>query len=174
MIERPDSSEYAPFYATYVDQVPDGSILDSLAAQRRSTGRLLATLDEERAEYRYAEGKWSVKQMVGHLADAERVFLFRALAAARGDRTPLPGFDENEYVARAAFDRRPIAELAAELDHARQATLSFFGGLSAEETGRSGVANGTEISVRALAWIIAGHERHHVKVLGERYGLSAG
>lgn len=168
---RPDPSEYAEFYGTYVDQVPDGAILGLLAAQGESTARLLATVDEDRAAYRYAEGKWSIKEIVGHLADAERVFVYRALTAARGDRTPLPGFDENEYVAGAGFDRHPLTELAADLGRVRGATLSLYRTFSPEEAARQGVANGTEISVRALAWIIAGHERHHVRVLGERYGV---
>ena len=169
---RPDPSEYGRYYGTYVDQVPDGSILDRLAAQRESTARLLASIDESRAGYRYAEGKWSIKEIVGHLADAERVFVYRAMTAARGDRTSLPGFDENEYVDRAGFDRHTLAELAADLDSTRAATLSLFRTFSAEEAARRGIANDAECSVRALAWIIAGHERHHVRVLGERYGVT--
>ncbi len=171
--DRPTAAEYAPFYASYVDEVPDGPILDLLAAQRESTARRLAAVDEERAMYRYAEGKWSIKEVVGHLADAERIFAYRALTAARGDRTPLPGFEEDEYVERAGFDRHPLAELAADFDRARRATLSLYRTFSAEEAARRGVANGSEVSVRALAWIIAGHERHHVRILGERYGLAS-
>ncbi len=170
-IARPRPDEHAVFYQTYVDEAPEGPLLESLAVQGRRAQELLAGVDEERAGFRYAEGKWSVKEVVGHLIDAERVFAYRALTAARGDRTPLPGFDENEYVAAAGFDRRPLAELAAELAAVRAATVALFSGLAAEETARRGVANGTEISVRALAWIIAGHQRHHLRVLGERYGL---
>lgn len=172
-IARPEPSEHAEFYAGYVAEVPDGSILEILEAQRRSTAELLAGVDEERALYRYADGKWSIKEIVGHLADAERVFAYRALRAARGDRTPLPGFDHDAYIANAGFDRRPLTALAAELEAVRFATLELFGGLSPEEVARRGIANGTEFSVRALAWIIAGHERHHVLVLAERYGLTA-
>lgn len=171
-IERPAAGEYDAYYRTYIDQVPDGPILETLAAQRQSTARLLAAVGEDRALQRYAEGKWSVKEVVGHVADAERVFAYRALTAARGDRTPLPGFAENDWVAAAGFDRRPLAELAAELDRARAATLALFGGFSDEELARRGVANGSEVSVRALAWILAGHERHHARVLVERYGLT--
>ena len=170
--DRPDRGEYADFYAGYVDQVPDGPIFDRLEEQRRTSARLFALLDEERAMHRYAEGKWSIKEIVGHLADAERVFVYRAMTAARGDRTSLPGFDENEYVDRAGFDRHTLAELAADLDSARAATLSLFRTFSAEEAARRGIANDAECSVRALAWIIAGHERHHVRVLGERYGVT--
>lgn len=172
-LARPEPSEYPEFYRTYVDQVPDGPILDRLEQQRRSTARLLASVGEERAMFRYAEGKWSIKEVVGHVADAERVFAYRALVAARGDRTPLPGFDEDEYVERAGFDRLALTELAAGFDRARQATVSLFSTFSPEETERRGIANGAEISLRALAWIIAGHERHHVRVLGERYGVTS-
>lgn len=173
-ISRPGPSEYAEFYGTYVDQVPDGDVLELLAAQGESTGRLLAGIGESRAMVRYAEGKWSIKEVVGHLADAERVFCYRALTAARGDRTSLPGFDENDYVARAGFDRHSLAALAADLGRVRRATLSLYRTFSAEEAASRGIANGTEISVRALAWITAGHERHHVRVLGERYGVAPG
>lgn len=170
--DRPDPSEFADFYAGYVGEVPDGSILDLLDAQGESTTRLLAAVDESLAMYRYAEGKWSIKEIVGHLADAERVFAYRAMTAARGDRTSLPGFDENEWAERAGFDRLFLTELAADFARARQATVSLYRTFSDEEALRQGNANGAEVSVRALAWIIAGHERHHLRVLEERYGVA--
>jgi uncharacterized damage-inducible protein DinB len=174
MIPRPDPSEYAPFYHTYFSAVPDGDLLETL---RTSVGETMALLDaagEARAGHRYAEGKWSVRQVAGHLADTERVMAYRALRAARGDRTPLPGFDENAWVAGAGFEGRTLASLADELAHVRIATLDLLRPLGADELARAAVANGAPVTVRALAWIVAGHEMHHRRILRERYGLSAG
>ena len=170
-IARPETSEYDAFYQTYVAALPDGCILDRLQAQGTECQQLLATIDDQRALYRYADGKWSIKEVLGHLCDAERIFAYRALTIARGDRVPLPGFDENEYVAAAGFDRLPLAALAAGLAHVRAATRFLFSSLTSEERARQGLANDSRITVRALAWIIAGHERHHLDVLRERYAL---
>lgn len=171
MIPRPDASEYAAFYHTYVAAVPDRDLLETL---RTSVGETMALLDEAgeaRAGHRYAGGKWSVREVAGHLADTERVMAYRALRAARGDRTPLPGFDENGWVAGADFERRTLASLADELAHVRVATLDLLRPLEADVLARTTVANGTPVSVRALAWIVAGHEIHHRRILRERYGL---
>jgi uncharacterized damage-inducible protein DinB len=169
MIPRPDASEYDPFYHRYVAAVPEGELLELL---RTSLGETLALLDEvgeARAGHRYAPGKWSVREVVGHLADTERVMAYRALRIGRGDATPLPGFDENAYVAAAGFDRRRLDELADELAHVRVATLDLFGGMDGEALGRRGTASGAPVSVRALAWIVAGHEIHHRRIVRERY-----
>jgi len=168
-IERPAPSEHAPYYARYIEQVPEGNVSDLLRLQVDDTVRLLRGLGDRDADYRYADGKWSIKEVVGHVADVERIFVYRALCFARGETAALPGFDENEYVARAKFSGRPLTEMAAEFRQVRAATVAFFGGLDAEELGRRGTANNHPISVRALAFIIAGHERHHVKILTERY-----
>lgn len=168
-IPRPDATEYAPFYGTYIGKVPEGDLLQLLEEQRRATQALLAGIPEARALHRYAPGKWSVKEVVGHLMDSERVFCYRALRFARGDQTPLSGFDENVYVPAGKFDPRPVAELAAELDAVRRATIALFRGFDAAALARRGPANGKEVSVRALAYIIAGHERHHVGIVRERY-----
>ncbi len=168
-IDRPQVSEYGDFYAAYVDEVPEGDVLELLAQQGKELVELLSSLDDEQARFRYAEGKWSIKQIAGHLADAERIFVCRAVCFARGETASLPGFDENQYVAAAAFDRRSLASLGTELEHLRGSTIAFFEELSADELIRSGVANGVSCSVRASAFLIAGHERHHLRVLRERY-----
>ena len=168
-IQRPTSTEYLPYYDRYIARVPEGDVLELLRGQMGETAAALGGLDERGASHRYAEGKWSVKQMAGHMADTERVFAYRAMCIARGDTQPLPGFDENAYVERATFDARPIADLVAELRAVREATVRLFAPLGAEELARRGVANGAEVTVRALAYIIAGHERHHLTLFRERY-----
>jgi uncharacterized damage-inducible protein DinB len=168
-IPRPDVSEYAPHYETYVSKVPDGNLVAIMEAQRQETQELLAAIPEGRALHRYAPGKWSIKEVIGHVTDAERVFCYRALRFARGDQTPLPGFDEKAYAPAGKFDMRPLPDLAAELDAVRHATIALFTGLDSEALARRGTANAKQISVRALAYIIAGHERHHLGILRERY-----
>ncbi|HKW41360.1 MAG TPA: DinB family protein [Gemmatimonadales bacterium] len=170
-IPRPASSEYAPHFETYIAKVPKGDLLRVLEEQVRETQRLLSGLPEAKALHRYAPGKWSVKEVVGHVTDSERVFCYRALRFARADEKPLQGYDENAWVPAGRFDARPLEDLAAELDAVRRATIALFRGLDGESLGRRGTANNTIVSVRALAWIIAGHERHHVGILHERYGV---
>jgi len=168
-IPRPDATEYAPFYGTYVGKVPDGDLLELLERQRRETQNLLAGLSDTQALHRYAPGKWSIKEVVGHLMDSERVFCYRALRFARADEKPLQGFDEKAWVPAGSFDARPLADLAAELEAVRRATIALFGGFDAAALARKGTADNNEVTVRALAWIVAGHERHHVAILRERY-----
>ena len=169
MIQRPDASEYAPFYAGYVSQVPEGDVLDLLARQIDDTTALIGGLSEAQASYRYAPGKWSIRQIVGHVADAERVFSYRALRIGRNDQTPLPSFDENAWMPYGNFDARPLADLLSELRAVRQSTLALYRSLTPEAIARRGVASQKEISVRAIIYITAGHERHHVKILKDRY-----
>ena len=171
-IGHPDPAEYAPYYANYVGNVTEDDVVAALEAQARETAALLARVDDDKAAYRYAPEKWSVKQIVGHVTDAERIFAYRALAVARGDKNSLPGFDENDYVSNADFDRRSMRELAEEYAAARQATLAMFRGFSDEAWQRRGTANNVGVTTRALAHIVLGHERHHLKVLRERYGVS--
>lgn len=168
-IERPGDDEYAPFYAGYIRGVPDGDLLATLRDQLAETESLLRQIGESRGDYRYEPGKWSVKEVVLHVADAERIFAYRALRFARGDATPLPGFEQNDYVPVSRADDRTLAELAAELRSVRAATITLFDGLPADALARRGRANNVEVSVRALAWIIAGHERHHARIIRERY-----
>ncbi len=167
--QRPAPDEYNPHFSGYLALVPDGSILETLRRQIGETRALLAGLPPERAAHRYAPGKWSMTEVVGHLADSERVFAYRALCVARGDRTPLPGFDESEYAARARYASRPLGEVLAELESARAASLALFETFDEAELSRRGTANDSEISVRALVWIVAGHELHHRALLRERY-----
>lgn len=166
---RPAADEFAPYYAKYIDAVPDGDVLGTLESQIEETVALLSDIGEVRAGHRYAPGKWSIKEVVGHVADAERVFGYRALCAARGEAGGLPAFDENAYVAGADFDARTLNSLLGELTAVRRATLSLFRNLSDDALARRVVANQNAVSARALAWICAGHERHHVRLLRERY-----
>lgn len=172
---RPEpDTEYAPFYETYVSKVPEEDPLAVLEAQADQVRRLAAAVPEDRERFRYAPGKWSVREVFGHLADAERLFGYRALCIGRGDTTtPLPGFDEVRYMAEAGFDRVPLAELAAELAALRETNLTLLRRMDAAAWARIGNANGTPVSVRALAFIMAGHVRHHLGILRERYGVAA-
>ncbi len=170
-IAKPQPDEHLPYYGKYIALVGD----DALAAMRAgsaSTPRLLSGVTESQAVFRYEPGKWSVKEVVGHVIDAERVFAYRALRFAREDRTPLSGFDENVWVPAGRFDRRPLKELVADYTAVRAATVALFGAFEEDALLRRGPANNAEVSVRALAHIIAGHEIHHVGLLKERYGLS--
>lgn len=168
-IPRPDPTEFAHFYAGYVDAVPDGDLLDRLHDQAHATQLLLRGLSDRDGRFRYAEGKWSVKEVLGHVTDAERIFGYRALRFARNDGTELPGFEQDAYIAAAHFEERSLASLLNEFAAVREATLRLFESFTEEELLRGGPAAGHLVTVRALAWIIAGHERHHQRVLRERY-----
>lgn len=169
-IARPGSQHYASFYAGYLARVGDDEdVLALLDDELEPTLAMFRELREDQLTFRYAPGKWSVKQLLGHLVDSERVFQYRALRFARADRTPLPGFEENDYAVTGDFDARPIAGLLAEFEAVRRSTLALFAGLTPAMFERVGVANGNEMSVGALAWIMVGHQRHHLVVLRERY-----
>lgn len=170
-IERPAVGEMAPYYMRYVDQVEGEDALAALATQIETTAALLGGLSEARALHRYAPGKWSVKEIAVHMADAERVFAYRALRFARNDATPLPGFEENEWAPESRAEARPMPEIVAEMRAVRAATLALFHSLDDRALLRLGVANGQPMSARAAAWCIAGHELHHLNVLRDRYGL---
>ena len=170
MIERPGPGEYAEFYAGYIASLPSGNILEILEGQKDQL-RYLANIAADRETFRYAPGKWSLREVVGHLIDAERVFSYRALRFSRGDDTPLPGFDENFYVANADFDSRTLQSLIEELTLLRSANVLLFRSLTPEDLARIGVANTHPVTVRALAFILAGHLQHHFNVLRERYGI---
>jgi uncharacterized damage-inducible protein DinB len=168
---RPASDEYAPFFAGYVSLVPDGDVLEALEQGRHQTRELLGRLSEAKAAYRYAPEKWTIKGVLGHLADAERIFAYRALWFARGDASPLPGWDENAWAQLSDFDAHSLKNLLVGYDAQRSATLALFRSLPAAAWQRRGTANSNPVTVRALAWIAAGHERHHLKILRERYLL---
>jgi uncharacterized damage-inducible protein DinB len=169
MIPRPDASEHLPYYGKYVDRVPDGDLLQTMRTQLDETLALVRGLPEERGGHRYAPGKWSIREVLGHVIDAERIFAYRALRIARGDATPLASFDENAYAAASDADARTLADLADELEHVRLGNIALFRSLGDEALARRGTASDATVSVRALAWILAGHELHHVKLLRERY-----
>jgi uncharacterized damage-inducible protein DinB len=171
MIARPQPAEHVPYYSRYINLVPDGDLLALLETQHRATQAMLGPLTPQQARHRYAEGKWSVAEVIGHLADCERIFAYRALRFAREDTTPLQGFDENSYTPAGRFDARSLGDVAAEFAAVRSATLALFRGLDSTALERIGPANGDPVSVRALAYIIAGHERHHVGLLNTRYGI---
>lgn len=169
---RPKPDEHDPYYARYIALVPndDLSIAGHLADQHHETIDVLRKA-KAKGDLAYAPGKWTVKEVVGHLCDAERIFAYRALRFARGDATDLPGFDENAYVANANFKSRTMEDLLEELWGVRAATLSLAKHLPESALSRRGSANGAPVTVRALLYIIAGHERHHLAVLRERYGV---
>ncbi|MGH7731619.1 MAG: DinB family protein [Candidatus Eiseniibacteriota bacterium] len=171
VIPRPGADEHLPYYAKYIAQVPGDDALPTLTRHIEAWAPALRALSDAQALHRYAAGKWSVKETIGHLCDGERVFGYRALRFARADQTPLPGFDENAWVPTSGADRRPVADLVDELQAVRAATVAMFRSFDAEQLARRGEANGATISVRALAWIAAGHAIHHQTILRERYGL---
>ena len=169
MIRTPESSEFPEFYAKYVALVPVGDLNATLQAQLDRSVPFLRGIGNERSLHRYESGKWSIREILGHLTDSERIFAYRALRFARADPTPLPGFDQDPYVAAAGFNSRPWNDLIAEYEHVRRSTIAFFRSLRPEDALRSGIANQASVTVRALGYVIAGHELHHFKVLRERY-----
>ena len=170
---RPAPDEYAPYFQTYLDKVPAGvtDIMDHLKSQGLIWLNLLRELDDARAEYRYEPGKWSVKEMVGHLIDTERTFTFRALWIGRGAPEDQPGMDQDLWVANSGSNDRPLAALWREQHVCRTDHVYLFRSLDDAAVARQGTADGKVLSVRAIPWIIAGHEKHHLEVLKERYGL---
>lgn len=171
-IPRPSATDHAPYYARYIQLVPDGDLLSLLERQGRETVTLLRGISEKQSRHRYAPEKWSIREVVGHLNDSERVFTYRALSFARGDTAALPSFDENAWGAASNADHRELADLIEDFEAVRAATVALFRGFSEAEFKRSGTASNNPVTVAALAYIVAGHERHHVNILKERY-LSA-
>jgi hypothetical protein len=168
---RPAADEHPPYYTRYLDRVQVGKPPAVFGRQLADTFTLLDTISEAQSLARYAPGKWSIKEVLGHVADSERIMAMRALCIARGETAELPGFDENAYVAAAGFDARPWSALREELRRVREATIALFDGFTPEQLDRRGRANQGKFTVRALGWIIAGHEAHHLGVLKERYLL---
>ena len=169
MMTRPERTEFAEYYSTYVDKVPDGDIRQILEAQSVEVPRLLEAIPEAQAEYRYAADKWSVREVVAHINDCERLFTFRAFWFARGFDGPLPSFDQNVAMIGANANARRWADHVAEFRSIRAATLALFENFSAEAWDRRGIASDNPVTVRALAYITAGHVAHHVGLLKERY-----
>jgi len=171
IVGRPEPDEIPSHYAGYIKRVTETDPVIACASQIEETAALVRGLSESDALYRYGRGKWSIKEVIGHLADTERIMAYRALRIARGDVTPLPSFDENTYVPIAKFDMRSLADLVGELRTVRAATLALLRTFDADAWRRRGIASGKPVSVRALGFMIPGHERHHVEVLRTRYGV---
>jgi len=168
---RPAADEFALHYTQYIAGVPDGDVTRTLAEQGDALLARYKHLTDAQAHHAYATRKWTVKEVICHISDAERIFMYRALRIARGDATPLPSFDENAYAAACGANDRALDTLLAEFAAVRGATLALLRWLPEEAWARRGTASGKEVSVRALAWITAGHALHHVNVLQERYGM---
>jgi hypothetical protein len=173
VIPKPQPGEYAPYYDRYISLIAASDILVTLEKQWPETVALLSECNEAEGDFRYAQGKWSVKEVVGHVIDSERVFSYRALRIARNDKTPIEGFEQDDYVKYGPFGRCSLAALVDEFKAVRQATLTLLRGLDETAWARRGVANNNETSVRAIAYIIAGHELHHQKILQEQYFAQA-
>ena len=168
-IGRPEPGEFAPYYERYISLVQGTDILTTLDSQRRHTLLLLSGRDEADGDFHYAPDKWSAKEVLGHVCDTERIFAYRALRISRGDRTPLQSFEQDDYVRNGPFAARPLAELIEDYIAVRRATLTLLRNLDDQAWLRRGIASNNEVSVRALAYMIAGHELHHRKILEEKY-----
>ena len=168
-IARPPSGEYAPYYERYISLAAGSDILGTLDAQRRQTMLLLSGRDEIDGDFRYAPDKWNAKEVLGHVCDSERIFAYRALRIARGDQTPIEGYEQDDYVRNGPFASAPFSEIIEDYIAVRRATLTLLRNLDEAAWARRGVANKNEVSVRALAYIIAGHELHHRRILEEKY-----
>ncbi|MFC6999809.1 DinB family protein [Rufibacter roseus] len=170
MIQKPQPGEYNPYYEPYLQLFTnDTDVLDLLQKQQQEVVQLLGRVTEGDADFAYEPGKWSIKELLGHMNDTEKIMAYRALCVARGENQPLPGFDENTYVANSNFKDRTLSSLLEEHAVIRANSVFFFNTLSEETFSRIGNANGSPVSVAALAFIIAGHERHHLNILKERY-----
>jgi hypothetical protein len=166
---RPESDEYAPYYEHYISLVTGDDIMATLGEQLRETSALLSSRAEADGDFRYAPEKWSVKEVVGHLSDSERIFAYRALRISRDDQTPIEGFEQDDYVRHGGFGQRRLADVVDEFISVRKATLSLLRGLDEAAWTRRGIANKNEVSVRALAYAMAGHELHHRTILKDKY-----
>ena len=171
MISRPAEHEYAPYFARYIALVPETDILSVLEHQIADIESAAAAVAAEQEQFRYGPDKWSVRQVFGHMTDAERVFGYRSFCISRGEQAPLPAFDENAYVEKSAYHGCALSELVRELVLMRQANLVFLSRLTGEEWMRTGTASSKTISVRAIAYVMAGHIRHHMNMLSTRYGI---
>jgi hypothetical protein len=168
-IGRPEPGEYAPYYDRYISLIQGTDILGTLESQRRQTMLLLSGREESDGDYCYAPDKWSAKEVLGHVCDTERIFAYRALRISRADRTPIEGFEQDDYVSNGPFATRPLCELIDDYLAVRRATLTLFRNLDDQAWIRRGIANKNDVSVRALAYIIAGHEAHHRRILEQKY-----
>jgi hypothetical protein len=170
-MRRPAETEYAPHYGTYVSLVPEADVAAALEAQPAQLRQLAGAIDKDRETYRYAPGKWSIREVLGHVIDTERVFGYRAFSIGRGEQQPLARFDQDAYLAAAGFDKRPLADLVNEFGVVREANLLALRNLTDVDWDRTGTVGGNPMSARAIAFIMAGHVRHHLRILQEQYGI---
>ena len=166
---KPD--EYGEFYKNYISLVDKPNVIQSLISQGQKVYTIIRQLSEDKANYRYDDDKWSVKEIIGHLVDTERIMAYRALCISRGEQTALPGYNHESYVEKGEFDQRSLQSLSAEYDAQRNANINMFSSFTKEQLLRKGTANNVTVSVRALAFIIAGHEKHHINILKEKYNI---
>tara|TARA_A100000171_G_scaffold52754_1_gene72814 strand:- start:2317 stop:2829 length:513 start_codon:yes stop_codon:yes gene_type:complete len=169
MISLPSKGEYDPFYQTYISQLEGQNVLDRISAQKSEVTELFDSISEEKSNTAYAEGKWTIKEVLNHINDVERIFTYRALAIARGDKQALPGMDQDSYQAAATNPSRPLASYLAEFEAIRAASILLFENLREEETMAEGIASGNKVTVRALAAMTVGHVAHHIQIIKERY-----
>ena len=168
-MQRPEKTEYAPYYETYVSLVYETDVVATLQNQLDEMQNLLSEISEEKGAHAYAEGKWTIKELIGHLNDGEKIFAYRALRIARADKTPMEGFEQDGYIENANFNECQFKDLVEEFALLRRANILFFKNLTEEAWTRTGTASGSAVSVRALAYIIIGHVRHHTNILHSRY-----
>jgi hypothetical protein len=171
-VERPEPTEHIPYYERYIALVPEGNILDHLEDQLADLRALVAAVPESEAGHRYASGKWTLREVLGHLVDTERVLAYRAFSIARGEIQPLNGYEPEEYAVEAEADRTRMADLYEEFENLRRGNIAMLRRLPAEAWKRVGTASGHPVSVRALAYIMAGHIPHHLRIVREQYGVS--
>ncbi|SFF35144.1 DinB superfamily protein [Paenibacillus catalpae] len=169
MFERPQAGEYNEFFSRYISLVPEGNLITLLEEQQAEANRIFPAVSADQAEFRYAVGKWSLKEVLGHVTDTERIISYRLLRIARGDSTPLPGFDQDAYMEGEPFRDLTISDLLDNYNAVRQATILLLKQLPAEAYTRTGIANQSPLSVRAIACILYGHERNHLTIIQERY-----
>jgi hypothetical protein len=172
-MNRPCPTEYAPYYERYISLVPEDDIVGALGGQPDEVKALIADVPEERGTYAYADGKWTIKELLSHLIDGERIFSYRALRISRGDKTPIEGFEQEDYIENSNANNRTFADLLDEFTFERQANMRLFNNMSDEGSRWIGTASGNPVSARAIAYIMAGHIRHHIGVLKERYLVGA-
>ena len=168
---KPKPGDYNPFYNGYISLIGDGDIIEVLEEQRKTSKKFLKSFTEKQGNYSYADGKWTVKEVLGHVIDTEKIMAYRALAIARGEKQSLPGFEQDEYVAESNFNNRSLDDLINEFLTARESNIILFKSFDEEIFNRRGIASESEVTVLALIYIIAGHEKHHMKILSEKYGL---
>jgi len=168
-MKKPEVNEYALYYQRYIDLITTDDIFSVFKQQAEEIVALFTTLSEEQASFRYAEGKWTIKEVLGHIVDSERIFGYRVLAISRGEKNPLPGFAENEYVRNGKYENRSLQSLLAEYSQLSSANLELFKSLDEEMLSQKGTASGKEVTARAILFVTIGHEKHHLEIIKSRY-----